>query len=464
MPTEQARRDFIEAAIGALPQDAETHRIQWRGSTTRLPIIRLPLELALLNPDSHRIKSQLESDDQASSAIEVDPHSFGSQEAISNLLRATGGFEALKLDLKDKGQIDPGISTRMALLVSANTRAVALRDLGVDYIEVAVLPPDATIGEIYALELSLQVAQDFKQDYTFTNELLFVDDLITKENKSEQDVALSLGWASASKKGSIEKGRDRVRRYVRHLELIREIQRLSGGKLPLTFFDDAIQALQELDQAYESLRDKDPIGANRLKKARILGLLVDLGYDRQRQVDASWVKAYLQDAFEENPLLAGLMEDGLVGDSGTNTADLGDQFGVLEEITQSLNPSDSPDGGEEIFSVVEILVDALSKGAKEEQVKLSTSGGERTVERAALSDAVQDAMRLAADDAKDAAKAGDKLLLPRQQLAQASKSLRKAREAFEAVRHLPGFAEDGFVEELQQVDRAVDALRVSMDS
>lgn len=198
MPTEQARKDFIEAAIDALPQDAETHRIQWRGSTSRLQIIRLPLDLALLNPDSHRIKSQLESDDLASSAIELDPHSSGSQEAISNLLRATGGFEALKLDLKDKGQIDPGIATRMGLLVNANTGAVALRDLGVDYIEVAVLPPDATIGEIYALELGLQVAQDFKQDYTFTNELLFVDDLITEENKSEQDVALSLGWASAS--------------------------------------------------------------------------------------------------------------------------------------------------------------------------------------------------------------------------------------------------------------------------
>jgi hypothetical protein len=464
MPTEQARKESIEAAVGALPEDAETLRIQWRGSILRLKIIRLQLSLALLNPDSHRIKAQLESDDEASGAIKADPHSLESQEAISEVLRSTPGFEALKTDLEDKGQVDPGIVTRTGLLVNANTRAVALRELRVDYIEVAVLPPDATIGEIYALELSLQVAPDFKQEYTFTNELLFVDDLITKENKSEQEVALSLSWAAGSKKGSIEKGIEKVRRYVRHLDLIREVQRISAGKIPLTFFDDALQALLELDRDYQALRDSHPIGANRLKKARILGLLVDLGYDRQRQVDERWVKAHLQDAFEENPLLSGLMAQGLVGEAGTNSTDLGDQFGELEEISDGLNTSSGSAEGDQIFSVVEILVEALSRGAKADQVNLLTSDGERSVGRAELIEAVQDSMRLAADDAKDAAKDGDKLLLPRQRLAQASKNLKKAREAYDSVQDQPGFAKEGFVAEFQLVELALDAIRISLES
>jgi hypothetical protein len=464
MPTEQARIEFITAALGALPKDAETLRIQWRGSTARLPIIRLQTDLVLLNPDSHRIKSQLESDEDALHKIQEDPNSDEAQEAIASLLRATPGFDALKSDLSDKGQIEPGIVTTTGLLVNANTRAVALRDLGVEYIEAAVLPTDATIGEIYALELSLQVAQDFKQDYTFTNELLFVEDLITKENKSERDVAISLGWASVSKKGSVDKAVEKVRRYVRHLDLIRDIQNMSDGKIPLTFFDDQIQALQELDQAYEGLRNKNPVDAERLKKARILGLLVDLGYDRQRQVDAGWVTTYLLDAIEENPVLSELLSDGLVGEAGRqSTSALGEQFAELEDLGNGPGGSNSAEE-DGLFAFVETLVDVLGKGAKSETVKLETKAGEKSYPKNQLSAAVQDAMRLAADDAKDALKAGDKLLVPQQQIAQASKSLKKAREAYEGVRGQAGFQPDGVSAAFKQLERAVDALRIAMES
>src|SRR3954467_7240653 len=98
-----------------------------------MPVIRVRLDSVVLNPRSHRIKSQLESDPGAKAAIEQDPDGEEAQGRIATLLRATAGFEALKRDLEHRDQRDPGIVTREGRLINANTRAVALTDLGSDY-------------------------------------------------------------------------------------------------------------------------------------------------------------------------------------------------------------------------------------------------------------------------------------------------------------------------------------------
>src|SRR5262249_58967666 len=111
-----------------------------------------------------------------------------------------------------------------------------------------------------------------------------------------------------TKTSSVKTGVARVRRYVRHLDLIRDIQRMSGGKMPITYFDDAEQTLMEFDAAYEGLRNKKPQEAEQLRQARILDLLVDLRYERQRQVDAIWVETFLGEALLEQDELKDLIE------------------------------------------------------------------------------------------------------------------------------------------------------------
>lgn len=152
---EQTRKQMIEKALEALPPDRETLRVPWRGKTERMPVVRIRLDSTVLNPRSHRIKSQLQSDRVARNAIAEDPGGDKAQDAIRELLRATPGFEALMRDLEHRDQRDAGIVTREGRLINANTRAVALDDLGREHIEAAVLPADATIGEIYDLELDL---------------------------------------------------------------------------------------------------------------------------------------------------------------------------------------------------------------------------------------------------------------------------------------------------------------------
>jgi hypothetical protein len=451
------RKEAIAKALEGLPSEHETLRVQWRGKMERLPVIRIALDATVLNPKSHRIKSQLESEPSAKDAIEENPDGEVAQDAVAGLLRDTQGFADLKHNLADESQREPGIITRQGRLINANTRAVALGDLGEEYIDVAVLPEDASLGEIYDLELDLQVAQDYRQDYSFTNELLFVDDLITDQGRNEEEVALRLRWATPTKSSSMKRGSEQVRRYVRHLALIREIQEMSGGKLPLTDFDDAEQTLQEFDKAYEALRDKDPVGAERLKRARTLGLLVDLGYSRQRAVDARWVEEHLAEAFEEDSVLREVSEAVARGPAVSDETDASKVFEAFEQSP------DEVDGALSIHQVVELFAIRLGESACADTVTLPTLDGEKEFDRETVRDAINIAMRTAVEDAKRAVKAGTELDRPIHFTLEAARQLTKARQAYEVVIDRPEFDSALLLDEIKKVDRAVDALKQSID-
>jgi ribosomal protein L13E len=453
---EQVRKEAIAKSLDALVADRETHRVRWRDKMERLPVIRIALDSVVLNPRSHRIKSQLESNPEVRKLIDTDPDGEAAQESIARLLRATPGFEDLKQNLEDEPQREPGIVTREGRLINANTRAVALRDLGNDYIEVAVLPSDAALGEIYDLELDLQVAEDYKQDYTFTNELLFVEDLITDQGRNEEEVAQRLRWATPTKPSSMKSGIEKVRRYVRHLDLIREIQAMSGGRVPLTDFDDAEQTLQEFDKAYESLRDKDPVGAERLKGARTLGLLVDLGYSRQRNVNPQWVEAYLAEAFEEHSVLRGVA-DAVAEESLPLTSADPDGLEAFED------PGQNGGGEAVVHRVVSLLTERLSESSRAEQVRLPTPSGEKEFDRESIREAVNDAMRVAVEDSKRADRAGDDLHRPTHFVEEASKQLSKARQAYETVADRDEFDHDAFRQQIQKATRALDAVKLTVN-
>ena len=198
MMTDAARRKQIEEALDALPQETERIPLPWRNGTSIFPVIQLRLDSVLLNPRSHRIRSQLESHPKKA-VVEQAPYSEESQEVVAQLLRETDGYDALKANLSQEKQREAGIITRAGVLINANTRAVALRDIEKEenckgYIRVAVLPKDATESELDELELRLQMKKDYKQEYSFTNELLFVDELLTKYSYSPVDAASHWDW------------------------------------------------------------------------------------------------------------------------------------------------------------------------------------------------------------------------------------------------------------------------------
>lgn len=303
------RTAVVAAALAEADKrhDAERIRIPWRTGEIFATVVELPVDKVVLNPKSHRIRAQLES----SSKLDVvadDPYGDEAQSVIEDLLRDAQWFADLKANLKDAGQLEPGVVTADGVLVNANTRCVALRDARIGYIRAAVLPADASQKEIDRLELRLQMKRDFQSDYSFTNELLFIEDLVEQYDFKPEAIAIEMGWASPTDPKGLARKADQARSYLRMLALIRELQDMSKDKLRIVSFDTSFQALQELDDEVEKLKSSDYQAARELRDARLVGILSGAGYRELREVDATFLEEHLVPAMEDRPILRPFIE------------------------------------------------------------------------------------------------------------------------------------------------------------
>ncbi|MCA1674816.1 MAG: hypothetical protein LC799_22365 [Actinobacteria bacterium] len=268
--TNETRRDGIAAAVQAAEAAAKTGKgtaqaVTWKSRELVLPVASVDLDLVVLNPHSHRISAQLQSlSKDKQDVVANDPYGPEAQETIAELLRDTAGYDRIKNALANDGQQDPGVLTTSGVLVNANTRAVALRELRQKYVRVLVLPQDATSKEITDLELRLQMEQEVKQPYSFTNSLLFIEHLINSGNYTALEVGQALRTDLTDSKGDKKKATELVERELRLLGLIREVLTASGGALNFLYFDDKQQALLEIDQDYQKLKNTKPEEAARI--------------------------------------------------------------------------------------------------------------------------------------------------------------------------------------------------------
>lgn len=296
--SEPAREQRIAEAKRAAEADSasEKVRVPWKDNHETITVVSIPLDSVVLNPRSHRIRADLESH-SASAAIAGSPFSDTAQVVIAEVIAAQEGFSDLSESLREHGQRDPGVVTAKGVLVNANRRAVALRRTGQEYIRVGVLPADAGDREIEQLELRLQMQKEYKEPYSFTNELIFVKDLVTVYGYDAQRVAIELGWAASTDARQLAKGKAQAEQYLRILDVIRVFQQSGGSGVAITRFDGAKQALLELDEAVQKTRGRDD-AARRLRDMRLAGILVGLGYEPLRQVDEDFVEEYLLPAHE----------------------------------------------------------------------------------------------------------------------------------------------------------------------
>lgn len=162
----------------------ETVTIEWRGTTKTVPVITMPTDLLFYNPDTHRVRAQRSMDPARDEELKANPYSAEAQGYLQTLLmgdpsdpaKVDPSFTALKDDLKDHGQREPGLISRAGVLVNGNTRQAALKSLGFEHIRVGVLPADTSHDDFQSIELSLQLRRDHRRDYSFMNFLLAVDE------------------------------------------------------------------------------------------------------------------------------------------------------------------------------------------------------------------------------------------------------------------------------------------------
>ena len=455
--TEEARREAVDKAMQAYAEGPAHEAIQLPykdGAEGPFSVIKVALDAVVYNPGSHRIKSQLESHPKRD-VVKDDPYGEEAQSVIHEILLDTEDFKELQNNLEEYGQRDPGVVTRAGLMVNANTRLAALREIDPHgFIRAAVLPSDADDKSIDRLELELQVQRDFKQDYTFTNELLFINELLDKHEYSVEDAAKALNWAASGDEKELRRGKARVQQAVRLYALARRIQGLSDGAIPLVDLDDKRQILIDIDERYEKVKDTDPAGAERMREARILGMLSGCFYRDLRTITGTTAMEHLLGELEEVELLEGDVqelttperegsggggENGAYGDSGLLTADEQD---IAEE--KSFAP----------------LVKLVATSQKEEYVQLPS--GER-VDVQQLRDELATAFENSAESIKTAEKEEKDLGGPVKNLSEALKKLRTATEGYQEVHAEEGFKHGKIGYLLKKIKTQVEVLEKAVD-
>lgn len=281
LKNEDARALAIERALDAYDKNAlkRTEEVEFRGQRRLLPVVTLTLDVPLLNHDNARLSAQLV-DHPARERLFADPTSAESQSVLESILGATPQFDALKEQLTDLKQQRPGLITHAGLLINGNTRLAALRAIGASGIDVAVLPVDASLHDLLEIEMAMQMTRLVHQDYTFTNELLFMRRYL-KQGKTADQLANKMGW--------LRRGRKKVDQRLRILALIDEVRSLSNTHLPYQIFDSKEEHLKNLDDEYENLKNAGEIArAEQTKWSRLLAILMGVNKDQVRTIDADF--------------------------------------------------------------------------------------------------------------------------------------------------------------------------------
>ena len=441
-PTEQARIDEIAAKV---EESTENYSVPWQNNRLSLRVINISVDNVLLNDKSHRIRAQIESHEQKD-VFDQDPLSDAAQQIIEEILSETPAFQALVDSLRESGQLEPGIITHAGVLVNANTRAVALREIGVEYIRVGVLPSSAIEKEITDLEARLQLARDYKQDYTPTNELLFIKEQIDA-GMLKEDLAILLGKAQSRSRQHLRKGVSEIDKALRILQHIREMQELSGGALPLTFFDPHDSALTEADSAYIALRDQDPGQAQRVRDGRMTGVLVGVTYRNLRNWDNDrFLEEYVEPQFDgDESLISALGSTTASGNGSGGDADRDDDgLGILVAAGDPVDTQVDPS---------QLLVAVAGYYGRPNESPVVDG-----LTKEQLFDGVQERLTQAAEEREQDRRDEKRQSAPIDFVREARRKLERARSALENSTLGSGFDHGGLNYQIRQVRKALEAL------
>ena len=380
----------------------------------------------LLNPNSHRLRSQLQ-DDPRWGELSKEPLGDDAQRVLAEHVkeaRSIEAFAALKESLNSEGQQHAGVMTHKGVLINANTRAVAMRELedpSKRYLRVAVLPETATESELALLELRLQMQKELKEDYTLTNELLFVEDMYEKHKMPAAQIARDLRYSP----GKPKKGEEEVKLRLEMLDLIRQMQTIPADRLKLTFFDTVeLEQLRGLMSRYRPLSDSDPERARRLLESWLLSVAVGVkNVHALRRVDDELVSDYVLPTLEEDEEI-GRFADTLVG--------------VEEDVPEPkpagvevlLGTPDGADGDQPAEANVKRLLDIVTQHDK----RVEVLGTNVVLDRDQIKESVGAAFATGIRDKRREEADADKIEAPSAHVKTATRQVEKALDALRLVR------------------------------
>jgi hypothetical protein len=276
----------------------------WPRHQKELPLVEVGVDWVCFSTLNHRTRvEQLQKIHLAGQPdlFTADPLGSAAQDAQYQILRHQDGFDALKADLKERGQQDPAIITAEGVLINGNRRSAALRSLYFDdrylqarYVQCLVLPQDATADELVDLEAELQVARDFKEDYSWINEALLIEELYNRENRDFNRVAARMHRDAYDVQALYEK-----------LLQVHQLVALShGARLHIDFKDNE----SAFDELAKHIRNKPAGEVDSVRATYFLGTLANVKYRKLRHLRRADASELVLREIEDDPALAPLLD------------------------------------------------------------------------------------------------------------------------------------------------------------
>ena len=407
----------------------------WPREDKDLPQVELPVEWVRFSTLNHRTKAEQLREIRKrgrDDLFSADPLGPEAQEAQFDILCAQEKFVDLKSDLKERPQQEPAIVTADGVLINGNRRAAALRSLSAEgsvkhqYVRCLVLPDDATADELLFLETELQVARDFKKEYSWINEALMIEDLYERADLNWEHVAVRM-----------HKPVGEVRQQHEKLLLVHQlVERSEGARLHVDFTENE-SAFEELAK---HIRSKPAREKESVKDAYFLGILTGTNYRSLRHLRRSDASDLVARELSKEPTLRAVLDAATPGGSDLDEADpLSDLLGEEEP--------EAPLGD---------LVTLVATTRPEAGIVLP--GGERAAMENVLG-SLSAAVAAAADEADEQTREQDTVQAPLKRADKAVAELARIPTLLEKARTYPNWEEEAFLQRVERLEKVLAEIR-----
>ncbi|WSB86651.1 hypothetical protein OG692_22840 [Streptomyces cellulosae] len=412
----------------------------WPRSEKELPVVELEVTWVRFSVINHRTKAEQIREQRKAGRDDLfsrDPLGREAQDAQYRILCGQEGFEDLRSDLKSRGQQEPAIVTCDGVLINGNRRSAAMRSLWVDddlrsarYVKCLVLPADATAAELVDLETELQVAKHFKQDYSWINEALLIEELYERENKDFKRVA-----------ERVHRKTEEVRDYYEKIQQVHQLVALSDGTREYVDFIPNESAFTELAK---HVKNKSETEAKAVKDVYFLGTLAGVEYRNLRHLRRPDAAELVVDELRANATLAPLL-DSLPQASGF--ASVSEDDDLLDSFLD-----DEP----AVSGPLEDLLRLVATKRPEETVQVADGGAiEMTDLLRSLRDVVKSAAQEAAEDTQDRRE----ITAPLERAEKAALELKRAIDALPKARRYDEWDERKFSARIEKLDELIRTAR-----
>ena len=425
------RAELVKARhdLGTMPVPA------WPRADKDLRLIELEVDWVRFSTLNHRTRAEQRAEISKTGDPDLfagDPLGPKAQAAQYGILNDNDqdGFPELKQDLRDRGQQEPAIVTADGILINGNRRAAALRSLYLDhnhlasrYVKCLVLPADATPAELIDLETELQIARDFKQEYSWINEALLIEELFERENKDFERVAKKMHRPKAEVQSLYDK-----------LQQVHQLVDLSGGARQYINFTDNEAAFEELSK---HIKNKQPAEAEAVRSVYFLGTLAEVPYRKLRHLRRPDAALLVRQEIENEPSLNPLLK------VAQSQVEAEADPGLLDEVL----------GGAQESSPLAPVLRLLATKRPDETVQFGES---QSVDVKDLLDSLQSAIGAVADEAREEHRDQEVQSAPIMRVNNAIQEFQRAMAALPKAREFQDFDESTLKDRIRHLKNLVD--------